>query len=114
MRKHVTSMLTRAGYRVLGAGDGIDGIAMWRAHASEVDLVLTDVVMPRMGGRVFVETLERSGARSGVLYMTGYTDDEALLGGITSNAVSCVQKPLQRDALLRSVRDALDRRVAAN
>jgi signal transduction histidine kinase len=114
VRKRIISMLAGAGYNVLAAQDGIDGLDVWNTHRKQVDLVLTDVVMPRMGGRAFVETLRKTHTGFGVLYMTGYTDDTALLGGGAGNPDACIQKPLVPDVLLRRVRAALDERAAAN
>jgi DNA-binding NarL/FixJ family response regulator len=73
-----------------------------------IDLILTDVVMPDVGGRVLAECVAEHTRAPRVLYMSGYTDDDILRRGLTRSGAPLLQKPFTRDALARAVRDVLD------
>ena len=106
----VAEMLSEAGYTVLAAANGLDALELFEEHGSEIDLVLTDVVMPIMGGSEFIRELQKRGMVTPVILASGYTDN--LLGSLDelqSNA-GFLQKPFDRSTLLRAVRGALDRR----
>lgn len=100
--------LERRGYRVLAAADGPSALKLARECPETIDLLLTDVVMPGMNGRELAETLrlERPGTR--VLFASGYTDDSALLHGVSTDEVSFIQKPFTPPALVQRVREVLD------
>jgi two-component system, cell cycle sensor histidine kinase and response regulator CckA len=104
--------LEALGYQVMEAENGVEAIAVARAHSKEIDLVLTDVVMPEMNGRQMVEVLraERPGVR--VLYMSGYTDDAVVRHGVLSAEEAFLQKPFGTTGLAVKVRQVLDGRVA--
>ena len=94
------------GYLVLEAEDGYHALLVAHGHKGPIDLVITDVVMPRMGGLQFVAQLQDVRPDNRVLYMSGYTDgyltQERLAGA------SLLKKPFSEDALLRRVRTLLD------
>jgi two-component system cell cycle sensor histidine kinase/response regulator CckA len=73
-----------------------------------IDLLLTDVVMPRMNGRSLADRLaaERPGVKT--LFMSGYTDDAAVLQRVLASRVAFLQKPLTPDILLHKIREVLD------
>ncbi len=96
--------LARQGYRVLEACDGVEALAVFEAAAAEVDLVVTDVVMPRMGGPELVRRLREAGHRPGVLFVSGYTDDS--LGEIGEED-ELLTKPFAGQELLAAVRRLL-------
>ena len=73
-------------------------------------MLLTDVVMPQMSGRVLAERLLQIRPGLKVLYMSGYTDDAILHHRVIAPGVELLQKPLTPDALLRKVRAVLDQR----
>ncbi len=101
-------MLEAKGYAVLEAADGERALAVARAHAQPIHLLLTDVVMPVMGGRDLAAALlgDRPGIR--VLFMSGYTDDAVVRHGVVDLEAGFLQKPFGSADLLRKVRETLD------
>jgi PAS domain S-box-containing protein len=101
-------VLERRGYTVISAAHGEDAISAARAHPGNIDLLLTDVVMPGMSGSALARTLahERPGLR--VLYMSGYTDDDIVHHGVLDAGMMFLEKPFTPRILAQHVRDALD------
>jgi PAS domain S-box-containing protein len=101
-------ILRSAGYEVLAAGSGAAALALFEEHGSEVDLLLTDVVMPRVSGRELAERLAtlRPGLR--VLYMSGYADDAIVQHGVLDPGTRFIGKPFSSADLTRKVREVLD------
>jgi signal transduction histidine kinase/DNA-binding response OmpR family regulator len=106
-------ILRTAGYQVLPAADGGEALLVYEAHRGEIDLLLTDVVMPHMSGRVLAERLSslRPGLR--VLFMSGHTDDAILHHGLMAGTADFISKPFAAEQLTRKVREVLDRGVTA-
>jgi PAS domain S-box-containing protein len=109
VRSLAASTLRRNGYTVLEAGSGEEAITICEQHPGEIDLLLTDVVMPGIGGRQLAEFafLLKPGIQ--VLYMSGYTDDTVLRHGVLRAEPAFLQKPFALDAMLHKVRELLDR-----
>jgi PAS domain S-box-containing protein len=102
-------VLEKEGFHVLTASDGVEAVEV-SEHADHIDLLLTDVVMPRMGGRELAERCVRSHPGCRVVFMTGYADDEALLSDPPAPwLLDCVQKPFTPVELAARVRVALGR-----
>ena len=82
-------------------------------HATKIDLLLTDIVMPGMNGRVLAERLmaKRPGTR--VLYISGYTDSFIAVQGALERGMVLLHKPFTEEALIRKVREVLDAKGAA-
>jgi len=108
VRAVARQVLQRQGYRVLEAADGEDALYLAARHQGTIDLVLTDVVMPRAGGRELAERLLAVRPDTRVLYMSGYTDDSVVRHGILEGGVAYLQKPFSPEGLARKVRDVLD------
>jgi PAS domain S-box-containing protein len=106
-------VLERHGYTVLEARHGADALRIAASFDGRIDLVLTDVVMPEMGGREMVEALTASRTDVLALFMSGYTDDDIIRRGLLDPGLAFLQKPFTSNALARAVRDLLDCRHPA-
>jgi two-component system, cell cycle sensor histidine kinase and response regulator CckA len=104
IRELARRILTREGYEVIAASGGEEALTLLADRDEQVDLLLTDVIMPRMSGKELAERFAslRAGAR--VLYMSGYTD--RLIGLDEVDAL--IEKPFNRDGLLDAVGRALE------
>ena len=100
--------LQRFGYRVLEAGNGQEALMVARRFESAIDLLLTDVVMPEMGGRELALVLKRERPTTRVLYTSGYPDTAGLQEEVQEAAVAYLPKPYTPEELARKVRDVLD------
>jgi PAS domain S-box-containing protein len=111
VRRLVEAVLVRAGYRVLTAADGAEALRVAEAHAGEIAVLLTDVVMPGMSGRELATELARKRPAMRVVYMSGYTDDPIVQQRVAEGAVF-LQKPVLSATLLGAIRTALERKVS--
>ena len=101
-------ILGAAGYTVLTAASGGEALATCARHSGEIHLVLTDVVMPGMSGRVFAERLAKARPGVKVLYMSGYTDKAIAHHGTLDPGTKFIGKPFNSTDLTRKVREVLD------
>jgi PAS domain S-box-containing protein len=108
VRAVARQMLQQQGYTVLEASNGANALRVSAEYPSRIDLLVTDVVMPEMNGRVLVERLAVTRPELRVLYVSGYTDDAILREGVIEADVTFLQKPFTVDALARKVRQVLD------
>ena len=107
IRALVRKILRRQGYEVLEAANGQDALALCREHGQRIDLLITDVLMPQMGGRELVERLQTQGHDMKVLYISGYTDDATVYSGDLPPGTSFLQKPFTLGSLLDKVKEVL-------
>jgi len=108
VRNLVREALVAHGYRVLVAEDGFAALDLAACHPGSLDLLLTDVVMPRMGGGDLARHIGDAHPGLRVLFMSGYTDDAVVRHGVLEARVAFLQKPFRLDDLARKVRDVLD------
>jgi DNA-binding NtrC family response regulator len=100
--------LKESGYRILSAADGQQALQTARQYPGPIDLLLTDVVMPGMNGRVLGERLAPSQPGMKVLYMSGYTDSFIAGHGVLEPGTQLLHKPFTQETLTRKVREILD------
>ena len=106
VRTLTCEFLQAAGYQVLTAADGEEGLTIGEQFRHEIDVVVTDVVMPRMRGPEMVKRLKRMLPDLKVVYMSGYTEEFSEGQSLLEDAFF-IQKPFSRDGLLRKIHDAL-------
>jgi CheY-like chemotaxis protein len=104
-------ILRRNGYVVLEARDADEALAVSSEHPGTIDLLLTDVVMPKMNGRELARKLASLRSDTRVLFMSGYTSGVIVQRDIVEAGVSLVQKPFTPDVLLKKVREVIDSRL---
>jgi signal transduction histidine kinase/CheY-like chemotaxis protein len=107
VRRMTCEFLKIKGYTVIQARSAAEAIEWMQAHDGMVDLVLTDVLMPGMKGRELVDQLLQVHPRLKVLYMSAYTEDDAINIGILSPGTAFIEKPFSPDELAGKVRDVL-------
>src|SRR5215470_955253 len=108
VRRMTCEFLKIRGYTVIDARSAADAIQWMESHDGNVDLVLTDVLMPGMKGRELVDRLSGLHASLKVLYMSAYTEDDAINIGILSRGTAFIEKPFSPDELVSKVRDVLN------
>ena len=108
VRRLAKEVLLRHGYFIIEASDAERALSAAAAHPRHIHLLLTDVVMPSMSGRVLAQTLTGRYPRLKVLFMSGYTDNAIVHHGVLEAGVAFIQKPFTPTTLARAVREALD------
>ncbi|HET8933844.1 MAG TPA: ATP-binding protein [Polyangiales bacterium] len=108
LRALARNILLRQGYQVLDAGEPGSALKICESFAGTIDLLLTDVVMPRMSGRELADRFLQLRPHTRVLFMSGYTDNAIVHHGILDPSVEFMQKPITPDSLTRRVRGVLD------
>jgi two-component system cell cycle sensor histidine kinase/response regulator CckA len=108
LRKVARRALEAAGYQVLTAADGEDAREVSAKHAGHIHLLLTDVVMPRMGGPALAEELLKTRPTLLVVYMSGYTDSAIVHHEIFEARTHFLSKPFDAADLTRKVHEVLD------
>jgi CheY-like chemotaxis protein len=101
-------ILRGCGYTVLEAANAADGVSLCEKYAEAIHLLVSDVVMPGLGGRELAERLRRLRPAMKVLFMSGYTDDTVVRLGVREAEVNFLQKPFVPVELTRKVRKVLD------
>jgi PAS domain S-box-containing protein len=107
VRELTREVLDAGGYVVLEARNGPDALELAGAHPGAIDLLLADVIMPRMSGRELAERLKTLRPETKVLFVSGYTDDAVLRHGVLQDEVPFLQKPYAPQDLEQKVREVL-------
>lgn len=110
VRMLACELLRSNGYQVIEARHGQEGVVIAETVDGRIDLLLTDVVMPGMGGRELAERLHAVRPEMKVMFMSGHTEDEVLREGV-EKGMPFLHKPFTPDSLSRKVRSTLDARV---
>jgi PAS domain S-box-containing protein len=108
VREFSRRTLVNAGYQVIESSNGTDAEQLFEQHAGSIDLVVTDVVMPGCGGPELLTRLRLRAPDLKVLYMSGYTDQSAVIESALDPDLRFLQKPFRAVELLRTVRELLD------
>jgi two-component system cell cycle sensor histidine kinase/response regulator CckA len=108
LKKLAQTFLEAAGFRVLSAGSGEEALDVAARSGVNFDLLLTDVVMPGMNGRLLAEHLLPRHPGMKVLYMSGYTDSFISGHGVLEHGTHLLHKPFTEDVLIRKAREVLD------
>jgi two-component system, cell cycle sensor histidine kinase and response regulator CckA len=101
-------VLETCGYGVIEAKDGFEAIELCHQNGKEIDLLLTDVVMPLMSGRELAEKIKEMKPTIKILFTSGYTEDAVVRHGVSESEMNFIQKPFSFDELAKKVRTLLD------
>jgi PAS domain S-box-containing protein len=107
VRQFARRALESSGYCVLSAGDGAEALALASRHPGPIHVLLTDVVMPGMGGPELARRLSLLRPTLRVLYCSGYTDDASLRDGVRESGTAFLQKPFAPEDLIHKIREVL-------
>jgi DNA-binding response OmpR family regulator len=101
-------ILEKAGYAVTEASSAEEVLSEAAVYSSSIELLVTDVVLPRMNGKELARTLQKLSPHLKVLYVSGYTSDVLSHNGAFEPGVNFIQKPFDSSELLTKVREILD------
>jgi two-component system cell cycle sensor histidine kinase/response regulator CckA len=107
VRQFARRALESSGYCVLAAGDGAEAMATALSHPGPIHVLVTDVVMPGMGGPELARRLSQQRSTLRVLFCSGYTDDASVREGVREAGTAFLQKPFSPEELIRKVREVL-------
>jgi len=110
VRSLTARLLKQQGYRVVSACEGNEALSKAGRMKGDIDLLLTDVVMPNMNGGELAEKLRRERSEVKVLFFSGYTDAFILKKGLIGPGHAFLQKPFTLEALSRKIREVIDLR----
>jgi PAS domain S-box-containing protein len=103
VRAFAAEVLSQAGYDVRSARHGVEALELMRKYESSIDVVVTDVVMPEMGGRPLVEQLRKRRPQLPILYITAYTDDASMIDELRATGARLLEKPFTARQLAEAV-----------
>jgi len=108
VRNLTVEVLESCGYEVLQARNGIEALDFCKSYKEKIDLLITDIVMPQIGGRELAERMLHEDPSLCVLFTSGYTDDAIVRHGILEEDANFIQKPFNLDDLGKKVSELLD------
>jgi two-component system, cell cycle sensor histidine kinase and response regulator CckA len=107
MRELGSELLEEVGYRVITAKDGLEALDHYRLHAKDINLVILDLLMPKMdGGRAYIE-MKKINPRIKAFFCTGYASDDVITGLLKEEKLRALQKPLRPKDFLQTVKEVL-------
>jgi CheY-like chemotaxis protein len=106
VREVSARLLRRAGYTVIDHADGRSALKAFEQKRNEIDILVTDMMMPGIGGRELARRIRQSRHDMPIVFMSGYTDDEELRAGLDARS-AFIEKPFTPELLLAKVREAL-------
>jgi PAS domain S-box-containing protein len=109
VRSMISLVLKDNGYTILEASNGTEALSIFHQHKDQINLLLTDAIMPGMNGRELAEQITATNPTIKVLYASGYTDDIIVHHGILEEGINFLQKPFAPSLLLSTVRMVLDK-----
>jgi len=107
VRDVVATMLEGGGLTVLQASGGEEALALARRGDAPIDLLLTDIVMPKMSGVELADRMERERPGMRILFMTGYAEESVVNEGILGKHRECIGKPFSQEQITKRVRAIL-------
>jgi PAS domain S-box-containing protein len=107
VRRMLTSLLERLGYSVMSASDGVEALELSSAHAGPIELLITDMMMPRMHGKELSERLTVLRPTIRVLFTSGYADDDVIERGLLDSRMAFIQKPFSMGELASKITETL-------
>jgi len=108
VRELVGEYLQARGYQIIEASDGLQALDLAAKHQGAIQLLITDVVMPRLSGRELATRLAAKRPGLKVLYISGYTDDSIFRHGVLEGGMAFLQKPFNLKSIAQKVREVLD------
>jgi CheY-like chemotaxis protein len=111
VREISRQVLEMCGYTVLEAQHGVEALSIFQEEKDKIDLMITDVIMPQMGGRELVERVKQTHPQLRVLFTSGYTDDAIVRHDVIDAGTYFIPKPFTPGALAHKVREVLDARL---
>ena len=108
VREMVQEILTNDGYEVFAYPDGQEAFNFFKDNASKLDLVVTDIVMPRMNGRELGQQCRRERPEMGILYMSGYLDSQLDTEEDLAGNAAFIAKPFRPAELLQKIEELID------
>jgi len=114
LREMATTLLSRLGYTVLAAANGVEALILKQKNGSgHIDLLFTDVVMPHMSGKELADRMQAAYPHTRILFTSAYAENAIVHQGVLDPGVTLLQKPFTPSALARKVRETLDRPIAS-
>jgi CheY-like chemotaxis protein len=109
LRRLMRISLTAQGYTVIEAADGVEALELYRRHREKIDIVLIDLIMPRMGGRETYLRLKELNPGIRVIFATGYGLDQETQALLATGGLSILNKPYEMTTVENEIRKVMDR-----
>jgi CheY-like chemotaxis protein len=113
LRSLMRISLTERGYTVMEAGDGVEALELYSQHGGTIDMVVIDLIMPRLGGRETYLKLKKMNAGVRALFATGYGIDDQTQELLATGVLGIIKKPYEMTSVETEIRKVLDRAPAS-